>query len=344
MRAIVAHAAKDLRIEEAPAPGLGPHDIRVRVTFGGICGSDLHYYRHGGFGAVRLREPMILGHEIAGVVDAVGADVERVRPGDPIAVNPSVPCNRCRYCLEGRQNQCLDMRFYGSAMRFPHVQGAFREVLVCLASQAHLVPQGVTLQEAAMAEPLAVALHATRRAGPLIGKRVLVSGSGPIGALTATAARRAGAAEIVVTDIADGALTFASRVGADRVINVARESEALSAYAADKGYFDALFEASGAESALSSGIEVVRPGGTIVQLGLGGGDMTIPINKITAKELELRGTFRFHEEFALAVEFIGKGLIDVKPLISATAPLANARDAFELASDRSRSMKVQIAF
>ena len=343
MRAIVAHAAKDLRVEEAADPALGPEDIRVRIAFGGICGSDLHYYNHGGFGAVRLREPMILGHEIAGVVEAVGAEARRVKVGDRVAVSPSVPCNHCRYCLEGLQNQCLDMRFYGSAMRFPHVQGAFRESLVCLEAQAHPVAEGVTLQEAAMAEPLAVALHATRRAGSLMGRRVLVSGSGPIGALVVSAARRAGAAEIVVTDIADGALGFAARIGADRAINVAKAPEALAAYAADKGHFDALFEASGAEAALRSGIEVVRPRGVIVQLGLGG-DMTIPINLITAKEIELRGTFRFHEEFALALEFMSKGLIDVKPLITATAPLEKARDAFELAGDRSQSMKVQIAF
>jgi L-idonate 5-dehydrogenase len=343
MRAIVAHAAKDLRIEETPSPPVGPHDIRVRIVFGGICGSDLHYYHDGGFGTVRLREPMILGHEIAGVVEAVGAECRRVKVGDRIAVNPSVPCNQCRYCLEGRQNQCLDMRFYGSAMRFPHVQGGFREALVCRESQAHAVADGTNLQEAAMAEPFAVALHATRRAGALIGKRVLISGSGPIGALTAIAARRAGAADIVVTDIADGALSFASRVGADRVINVAREADGLSDFSADKGYFDTMFEASGAEAALRSGIDVVRPGGVVVQLGLGG-EMKLPINMITAKELELRGTFRFHEEFALALDFIVKGLVDVKPLISATAPLAKARDAFELASDRSQSMKVQIAF
>jgi len=343
MRAIVAHAAKDLRIEEAKAPPLGPHDILVRVAFGGICGSDLHYYQHGGFGAVRLREPMILGHEVAGVVEAAGTEVQGVKAGNRVAVNPSVPCNHCLYCLEGLQNQCLDMRFYGSAMRFPHVQGAFREALVCSETQAHLISASMTLQEAAMAEPLAVALHASRRAGSLMGRRVLISGSGPIGTLTVIAARRAGAAEIVVTDIADGALTFALQAGADRVINVTREPEVLAEYANDKGYFDALFEASGAEAALRSGIEAVRPRGVIVQLGLGG-DMTIPINLITAKELELRGTFRFHEEFGLALEFIGKGLIDVKPLISATAPFEEARDAFELAGDRSRSMKVQLAF
>jgi L-idonate 5-dehydrogenase len=343
MRAIVAHAAKDLRIEPAPVAELLPNEIRVRIQTGGICGSDLHYFNHGGFGAVRLKEPMVLGHEIAGIVDAVGGEVQRVKPGDRIAVSPSRACNRCRYCLEGRQNQCLDMRFYGSAMRFPHVQGAFRELLVCEESQAHVVADGVSLGEAAMAEPLAVCLHAARRAGPLLGKKVLITGSGPIGALCVIAARRAGAVEIVVTDVADGALSFAREVGADATLNVAAQPDALAPYSADKGAFDMMFEASGAEAALRGGLDVVRPGGVIVQLGLGD-EKKLPVNAIVAKEIELRGTFRFHEEFGLAVTLIGRGLVDVKPLISATLPFANPTEAFELAMDRNRSMKVQLAF
>ena len=343
MRAVVAHAARDLRIEATKVAALGPRDVEVRIAFGGICGSDLHYYAHGGFGVVRLREPMILGHEVAGIVSAVGAEVEHVKPGAHVAVNPSLACHRCRYCLEGKSNHCLDMRFYGSAMRFPHVQGAFREALVCDATQAVPVADGVSLAEAAMAEPLAVCLHAARRAGPLLGQQVLITGAGPIGALCVIAARRAGAAEIVVTDIADATLAMARRIGAERAINTAAEPDALAAYARDKGYFDVLFEASGAQAALRSALDVVRPGGVLVQLGLGG-DMTLPVNMITAKELELRGTFRFTEEFALAVELIGKGLADVKPLITATVPFDQARDGFELALDRSRSMKVQLAF
>ena len=131
MRAIVAHAARDLRIEEWPTPEIGDTQVLVRIAAGGICGSDLHYYNHGGFGIVRLREPMVLGHEIAGIVEAVGAKTSRIAVGDRVAVNPSLPCNACKFCLEGRQNHCLEMRFYGSAMRFPHVQGAFRELLIC---------------------------------------------------------------------------------------------------------------------------------------------------------------------------------------------------------------------
>jgi L-idonate 5-dehydrogenase len=343
MRAIVAHAAKDLRVEATPTPGVGDTEIRVHIAAGGICGSDLHYFNHGGFGVVRLREPMILGHEVAGVVEAVGARAIRVKVGDRVAISPSRPCNACKYCLEGRQNHCLDMRFYGSAMRFPHVQGAFREQLVCDEAQAHVVAEGVSLGEAAMAEPLAVCLHAARRAGPLLGRRVLITGSGPIGALCVIAARRAGAEEIVVTDIADGALRFSRAVGADVTLNTAAARDALAPYAVDKCHFDVMFEASGSEAALRGGLEAVRPGGVIVQVGLGG-EMKLPVNAIVAREIELRGTFRFHEEFALAVALIGKGLVDVKPLISATLPFERATEAFQLAMDRSQSMKVQLAF
>jgi L-idonate 5-dehydrogenase len=343
MRAIVAHAAKDLRIENVDIPRLSDSDVLVRVASGGICGSDLHYYNHGGFGLVRLREPMVLGHEIAGVVEAVGAKAQRVRIGDRVAINPSVACNQCTFCLEGRQNQCLNMRFYGSAMRFPHVQGAFREVLVCDEAQAHTIGERVSLGEAAMAEPLAVCLHGARRAGQLLGKKVLITGSGPIGALAVIAARRAGAAEIVVTDIADGALGFAREVGADATLNIKANPLALEPYAANKGAFDVMFEASGSEAALRGGLDVVRPGGVIVQVGLGG-EMNLPVNTLVAKELELRGTFRFHEEFALAVALISSGLVDVSPLISATLPFTRATEAFELAMDRGQSMKVQLSF
>lgn len=343
MRAVVAHAARDLRIEGVEIPNLGAHDVKVRIAVGGICGSDLHYYHHGGFGVVRLREPMVLGHEIAGVVESVGAEVLHLKPGNRVAINPSRPCNACKFCHEGRQNQCLDMRFYGSAMRFPHIQGAFREVLVCNEAQAHVVADGVSLGEAAMAEPLAVCLHGARRAGPMLGKSVLITGSGPIGTLGVLAARRAGAAKIVVTDVADSALGFAKKVGADQTINIAADPRALEPFAAGKGVFDVMFEASGNEAALRGGLDVMRPGGIIVQLGLGG-EMQVPMNVLVAKELELRGTFRFHEEFALAVMMIGKGLVDVKPLISATLPFTKATQAFDLATDRSQSMKVQLAF
>ena len=341
MKTITVHAAKDLRLEDHPAPTCGADDVLVQIEAGGICGSDLHYYNHGGFGPVRLKEPMILGHEVAGRIIGLGANVTGLNEGQRVAVSPSRPCGVCKFCQEGRQNHCLDMRFYGSAMPFPHIQGAFREVLVADPSQC--VPTTLSAGEAAMAEPLSVVLHAAKQAGNIAGKRVLVTGCGPIGLLAVLVARNAGAVEVVATDIADFPLSIAEEVGADQTINVGRSEHALDDFSADKGSFDILFECSGVASALASAIPVLRPGSTIVQLGLGG-DMTLPVQAMTAKELNLKGSFRFHHEFPLAVEMMETGRIDVKPLMSSKVPMKDAVAAFEKAGDRSSEIKVQLSF
>ncbi len=343
MRAAVLHAAKDLRIESREAESPGPGQVRVRIANGGICGSDLHYYFDGGFGAIRVREPMVLGHEVAGLVDAVGDGVTGLAAGDRVALNPSLPCRTCRYCLAGAPNHCLDMNFYGSAMRMPHVQGAFADFVVAEAERCVKVPDTLPLTAAAVAEPLSVCLHAVRQAGPILGRRVLVTGQGPIGALCVAAARAAGALEIVATDVVDEPLQTSRRMGADRTINVAGEPDALAAYSGDKGHFDVLLEASGNQAAIRAALDVVRPGGVLVLVGLGG-DITLPMNTVVAKELNLRGTFRFHEEFEWAVQSIASGRIDVAPVISDVIPLAEADHAFALAADRTKSMKVQLAF
>ncbi len=342
MKTITAHAAKDLRIEEHPEPAPGAGEVLIRMAAGGICGSDLHYYHHGGFGAVRIREPMILGHEVAGHVAALGPDVDGLEVGQLVAVSPSRPCGACQYCAEGRQNHCLNMRFYGSAMPFPHIQGAFRERLVADASQC--VPaDGLTPAEAAMAEPLSVVLHAARLAGDLASKRVLVTGCGPIGLLAVLVARAYGAVEIVATDITEFTLKMAREMGARDAINVAEAPTGLDKFTADKGHFDVLFECSGVASALGGAVPAMRPSATVVQLGLGG-DMTVPMQAMTAKELVLKGSFRFHHEFPLAVEMMQTGRLNVAPLVTETMPLAQAVAAFERASDRTAAIKVQIAF
>jgi L-idonate 5-dehydrogenase len=343
MDALVIHSAGDLRVEDVPTPPVLANQLRVRVRFGGICGSDLHYFQHGGFGTVRVTEPMVLGHEVAGVVEEVGPGTAGFAIGDRIAISPSRPCGLCRFCQMGLQNHCLDMRYYGSAMRTPHVQGAFRREIVVETHQAHRLADSLSDREGAMAEPLSVALHAVRRAGPLLGAKVLVTGCGPIGALVVIAARRAGATQIVVTDVGAFALRSALKVGADQALNVAETPQALAAFSADKGQFDVLFEASGNPAALRGALDVLRPRGVIVQVGLGG-ETTLPLNTIVAKELDLRGAFRFHEEFGMAVELLNKGLVDVKPLISATVPYRDAGRAFALAADRSQAMKVLLDF
>ena len=342
MKSLVIHAAKDLRIEEQVPDTPGPGQVQIKLATGGICGSDLHYYHHGGFGTVRLKEPMILGHEVSGHITALGEGVSGLSIGQLVAVSPSRPCNACVYCAEGLQNHCENMRFYGSAMPFPHIQGAFRQVLVADAAQC-APADGLSAGEAAMAEPLAVCLHAAKQAGPLLGKRVLVTGCGPIGALCILVARRAGASEIVATDLTDFTLDMAARNGADVTINGRDDAGAMDRYCAGKGSFDVLFECTGVAAALANAIPAMRPGGIIVQLGLGG-DMTLPVQAMTAREVQLRGSFRFHEEFATGVTLMRKGLINVKPLITQTLPLSDALAAFDLASDRTQAMKAQIAF
>ena len=342
MKAIVIHAAHDLRLEERETGKPGPGEVLVAMAAGGICGSDLHYYNHGGFGTVRLREPMILGHEVAGHVEAAGPGVTRVKAGDLVAINPSRPCGSCLYCAQGQFNHCLNMRFYGSAMPFPHVQGAFCSRLVAHENQCEKVAPGVTAGEAAMAEPFSVALHALAQAGGVAGKQVLITGCGPIGALCLIAARHAGAAEIVVSDMAEPALKFARTLGADATLRAAAPED-FEPYARDKGQFDVVLECSGSPAALAVALPVARPRATIVQLGLGG-DMTVPMNMLVAKEIGLRGSFRFHPEFARAVALINDGSVDLKPLISATLGMDDAVAAFDMASDRSRAMKVQLKF
>ena len=343
MDALIIHSAGDLRVEQVATPALGAQQLQARVRFGGICGSDLHYYQHGGFGSVRVKEPMVLGHEIVGAIEAVGAEVRGFAVGDRVAISPSRPCGLCRYCQQGLQNHCVDMRYYGSAMRTPHVQGAFRQQIVIEPHQAHPLADSVSDHEGAMAEPLSVALHAVNRAGPLLGKRVLVTGCGPIGALLIVAARRAGATQIVATDVGAFTLRKALAVGADEAINVAEEPDGLARFSADKGHFDVLFEASGNERALRGALDALRPRAVIVQVGLGG-EMTLPLNTLVAKEFDLRGAFRFHEEFATAVALLNQGLVDLKPLISATLPYRDAGRAFTLAADRSQAMKVLLNF
>ena len=344
---LVIHAEGDLRLENQDTDEPGPGQVLVKVALGGICGSDLHYFQHGGFGSVRLQQPMVLGHEVAGTVAALGDGVAALRIGQGVAINPSQPCGAgdatCKFCLEGLPNQCLEMRFYGSAMRMPHVQGAFRNLLLCQASQCVPVADGVPLRLAALAEPFSVGLHAVSRAGSLLGKRVLVSGCGPIGVLAVAAARVHGAAEVVATDVVDAPLAVARALGAQHTINVAQDSAWVKRYSADKGSFDVMLECSGNERALRDGLEVMRPRGVVVQLGLGG-DVRMPQNMVVAKELSICGSFRFHHEFALAVRLINEGRVDLSPVISHTLPMSRAREAFELASDRQQAMKVLIDF
>ena len=345
MKACVLHTAQDLRVQDWNDDGaLAGDAVRIKLGVGGICGSDLHYYFEGRIGDVKVREPFVLGHEMAGDVVETGAGVEGIAVGDRVVVNPSWPCRRCRYCAAGRENLCLDMRFMGSARLLPHTQGVFQEYLSVRADQCFVVPSTMAHNRAACAEPLAVAMHAVARAGALLGRRVLVTGSGPIGALIVAAARRAGAGRITVTDVVDPPLDVARRMGADEAINVRSDGERLAADAAADG-FDVVFEASGNVAALSTCLEVAGRGARIVQVGLmSDASVPMPVNWMSGREFDYLGSFRFHEEFAWAVQYLVDGLIDVEPILSPTFNVGDIDEAFHFAADRTKSMKVHVAF
>jgi L-idonate 5-dehydrogenase len=343
MKSVICHSAQDLRIESIDLPPLGDNQLRVNIAFGGICGSDLHYYQHGGFGTVRIKQPITLGHEVSGIVDSWGTQVSGFERGQRIAISPSRPCGQCRFCQAGQHNHCLNMRFYGSAMPFPHIQGAFSEAIIIERYQAHPIADHLSLSEAALAEPLSVGLHAISRAGSVLGQQVLVTGCGPIGLLLIGALRRAGAGRIVACDIANLPLNCAREMGADETINLSTEAERLEIYKAEKGQFDTVFEASGSQAALRTALDLIRPRGVLVTVGMGG-DVSLPMTQLVAKEVDMRGTFRFHAEFATAVRFLNEGLINGKPVITRVLPMDQAIEAFNLAADKSQSLKVQIQF
>lgn len=342
-RVCCLHSKGDIQIETHAVAAPGPGEVLVAIGAAGICGSDLHYFQNGGFGTIRVREPMILGHEAAGTVIAIGEGVDNVEPGTRVAVNPSNPCNDCVYCNQGMPIHCLNMRFSGSAMRFPHEQGLFRDRIVVEAARCVPVKDGPSLSEAACSEPLAVCLHARSVAGELTGKRVLVTGAGPIGALCAGLAKDGGASEVVVTDLQDFPLEVAAKMGATRTINIVNAADAMEPYMADKGYFDVVFECSAAAPALKTALMALRPRGTLVQVGIAG-DQPIPINLVVSKEISIKGTQRFHSEFAEAVEMISQGRINVRPIVTQTCKMTDAESAFVLAADRTKAVKVHLTF
>ena len=342
MEAIYIHKERDLRIGTVVTPAVGSDEIKVKIERGGICGSDLHYYNNGGFGTNRLQEPMILGHEISGTVMELGTNVVGFNLDDLVAISPSRPCYNCNFCLQGLAMHCLNMQFYGSAMRFPHIQGAFRKELVVSSNQCVLA-NGLNSSQAAMIEPLAVVLHALKQAGAVHGKNILVTGAGPIGLLTILVAKSAGALNIVVTDISDQPLIVAKNLGATETINVTDNGQEFEKFEKNKGYFDFMFECSGSEMALLGVIGSIKPRATIVQRGLSG-NMTVPMQFITTKEIILKGSFRFPQEFKLGVEFLMTGELDLMPLLSHSIPFNDAVQAFDLANDRMKALKVQLVF
>lgn len=318
-RACVLRAPRDLRTETRKIPAPGPGQVRLRLLAGGICGTDRHYFADGMSGPFKMTEPLILGHEAAAEVDAVGPECKTLRPGQMVAVNPARTCGQCEYCRAGRENLCSNIFFFGSASRVPHMQGLFSEYFPADANQCVPVPDGSDPVRVSCAEPLAVALHAVGRAPP-DAKDILVTGCGPIGLLVVLAARLSGAARIVAADIRESARTLARKMGADESQSARRKLSNSPAIA---------FECSGAAEGLQLCLESVAPGGRVVMVGnLPPAAAPRNLSRAVPKELDIAASFRFADEFPRAVKLLTSKQADVSPMLSGTATLAEAHRAF----------------
>ncbi|AHF79055.1 Alcohol dehydrogenase GroES domain-containing protein (plasmid) [Sodalis praecaptivus] len=341
VNAVVVNAPHDVK-KEIRQVEWNDDQVLIKVERGGICGSDIHYFLHGRAGMSILKTPMILGHEFVGTVEQASAE-SGLTAGQRVAVNPSQPCQTCRYCREGKQNLCRAMRFMGSAQFFPHVNGGFADYVAVLPYQCVPYASHADPKVIAFAEPLAVCIHAVRQAGDLIGKKVLVTGAGPIGCLVIAAVLAAGATEVIATDISERCRALALEMGAREAADP-RDDTLLTQWQADGGRFDVCFEASGATAAVASTVALTRPGGTIVQLGMGSPSVDYPIGPLLVKEIQLRGSFRFNGEFDTAVRWLESGRINPLPLLTAEMPMADAAAALALAADKERAAKIQLVF
>jgi len=337
--AVVAHAADDLRIDDIGIPVPAADEAIVDIAYGGVCGSDLHYWRHGAAGASVLRQPLVLGHEVSGVVARAADDGSGPASGVPVAIHPLTPKgDGITPWPQNRPNLAPASTYLGSAMHLPHTQGAFARQVALPTRMLHALPAGLDLRTAALAEPAAVAWHAIGRAGDIGGRSVVVIGAGPIGQLVAAAAQRGGAATVTVTDLHQQPRTIAEARGA--VSLDARDADSIAALHAD-----VVVESSGTVQGLEAAISAAGRGGTVVMLGLQrAGDTAVPIATAITRELALVGSFRFGAEFGAVIAALADGTLDVTGIISQVLPASEALDAFALAADPSSSCKVLLDF
>ena len=338
--AVVVHATDDLRIDDVPLKAPGPDEAVVEIAYGGICGSDLHYWTHGAAGESILRAPMVLGHEVVGTVVTAAADGIGPLAGTRVAVHPASPAGDgvTRYPAD-RPNLSPGCTYLGSAARFPHTDGAFVRYATLPTRMLRSLPNGLSLRTAAVIEPASVAWHGVSRAGDVRGKTVLVIVAGPIGALIIAVLKHAGAAEIVAVDLHDHPLAVARQLGATRTLN-ATDGDAIAAVQADVA-----LDSSGSARGLASAVRGTARGGRVVMVGLlPTGDQPVPMSLAITRELELVGSFRFNDEIDAVIAALADGSLVVDPVITHEYAVADALDAFAVAKDASRSSKVLLRF
>jgi L-iditol 2-dehydrogenase len=330
MRVSVLHGVGKLRVEERPVPVPGPREVLVRISSVGVCGSDVHYYEHGRIGRFAVEQPLVLGHEASGVVEALGGEVTRLEVGQRVSLEPGVPDLACEQCLAGRYNLCTDMRFHAT----PPIDGSFAELVAMHELFAHPVPDTVSDDAAALLEPLSVALWACWKGGVTAGSRVLVTGAGPVGLLVVQVARALGATDVVISDVNPGRLALAADLGATTVLDVAATSLADSGLAPD-----VLVECSGNASALLEGLTLVAPAGQVVLVGMGSSDVALPLSVIQEHELVVTGTFRYAHTWPAAIALAASGQVELDRLVTGHFGLDDVEGALTASRTDSATIK-----
>ncbi|KAF2681010.1 GroES-like protein [Lentithecium fluviatile CBS 122367] len=335
---IVLYGPGSAKLEDKPVPEIvDGHDVIVRIAFVGVCGSDVHFWNHGGIGKhVDLTAGIVMGHEASGTISSIGPAVTCVSVGDRVAIEPGVPCRFCSYCRSGSYHLCKDMRF-AAAPGPPDTQGTLCKYFKVAEDFVYKVGDEMSLEETVLVEPTSVAVHAVKLADVRAGETVVVMGSGTIGLLCAAVARAFGAYRIILVDILDTKLEFAklflgcetfkpsTTASAEENASSLRSSLNLSSTC-----IDTVIEASGAAASIETGINVLRPGGKYVQTGMGKPKIEFPIGMISEKELMVRGCFRYGAgDYELAVSLLTRAIINVKPLISSTTRFEEATEAWK---------------
>lgn len=332
-----------LKIQHFQLPSLGPHDVRVRMKAVGICGSDVHYLKTLRCADFVVKEPMVIGHECAGIIEEVGSEVKSLVPGNRVALEPGISCWRCNPCREGRYNLCPEMKFFAT----PPCHGSLANQVVHPADLCFKLPDNVSLEEGAMCEPLSVGVHACRRANTGPETTVLVMGAGPIGLVTLLAARAFGAPRIIVVDVDDYRLSVAEKLGADGIVKVSTrmediEQEVVQIQNVMGTEINVSFDCAGFNKTMSTALRATCAGGKVCLIGMGHGEMTVPLTPAAAREVDIVGVFRYKNTWPLCLEFLSSGKIDVKPLITHRFGFSQkeVEDAFETSARGGDAIKV----
>ena len=332
MKAIVLHAKNDLRYEDVADVSITKStQVLVKMLYGGICGSDKHYYSLGANGSFEVKHPFVLGHEGSGIVEEVGADVKSVKKGDMVVFRPALACGHCKFCNKGMYRYCENATHFGSASTMPHTPGIFSEYAVAEEVQCLKVVD-VDPKVAALAEPLSVAFAGAHALGNIMGRNVAVMGAGPVGTLCALAIKSLGVKSVTVFDVRNAPLEACKKAGLENVCNTLEEPEKVAEFCEHKGYFDAGLDATGNGQACTTLMKMITPEGVLSQVGMyPTGRTPQDLGPFLNKGLVWHSVFRFYEEFDAAGNALNNHLFDPSSIITDVVDAKDCMDGMNAA-------------